>query len=324
MTNALRTALSPLCFIPGMSKSTLCTPVPLTSPQPDFQGLVKAQGSMFDQLVGESVGGSALSIEVLKAEMATRDLSTLVRYSDLKSKDSVAELLSTISKGAKRTARGLTKLNAKVAGAVDEVMALNNYAMTTIEEAPAKGASRVLQAIVPIKIGPTADEIIQGAFALAMDQSGQSISRLIVEAEVSGQNLDQMEVDIASLHDMIAREDKHMSTEKDLVLGELWSRLGGNKQKIREYDDRLALLNDLSVYRKQARAHVIAALQTLHAMSDDLEDLRERVAAPGIIGGKVPIQVHIESIKNGLERLKEGRTRAREVGDETSKRLLGS
>ncbi|KAI6165792.1 hypothetical protein EDD17DRAFT_1553254, partial [Pisolithus thermaeus] len=324
MTNVLRTALSPLCFIPGMSKSTLCTPLPPFPPQPDFQSLVKAQGSMFDQLVGESVGGSALSIEVLKAEMATRDLSILVRYSDLKSKDSVAELLSTISKDAKRTARGLTKLNAKVAGAVDEVMALNNYAMTTIEEAPAKAASRVLQAMVPIKIGPTADEIIQGAFALAMDQSGQSIARLIVEAEVSGQNLDQMEVDIASLHDMITREDKHMSTEKDLVLGELWSRLGGNKQKIREYDDRLALLNDLSVYRKQARAHVMAALQTLHAMSDDLEDLRERVATPGIIGGKVPIQVHIESIKNGLERLKEGRTRAREVGDETSKRLLGS
>ncbi|KAI6039889.1 hypothetical protein EDC04DRAFT_3003197 [Pisolithus marmoratus] len=323
MSNVLRTALSPLCFIPGMSKSALCAPVPLT-PRPDFPSLMKAQGSMFDQLVGESVGGSALSIEVLKAEMATRDLSTLVRYSDLKSKDSVADLLSAISIDAKKTARGLTKLNAKVAGAVDEVMALNSYAMATIEEAPEKATSPILQAVIPIKIGPTADEIIQGAFTLAMDQSEQSIARLIVEAELSGQNLDQMEVDIASLHDMITREDKHMSNEKDRVLGELWTTLGGNRQKLREYDDRLALLNDLAVYRKQARAHVTAALQTLHAMSDDLEDLRERVAAPGIIGGKVPIKVHIESIKNGLERLKEGRTRAREVGDETSKRLLGS
>lgn len=325
MANVFRTALFPLCFIPGMSRTALCVPAPSTPPQyPDFPGLVKAQGSMFDQLVGESVGGSALSIEVLKAEMATRDLSTLVRYSDLKSRESVADLLSTISIDAKRTARGLTKLNAKVAGAVDEVMALNNYAMATIEEAHEKAPSPILQAIIPIKIGPTADEIIEGAFALAMDQSEQSIARLIVEAEVSGQNLDQMEVDIASLHDMITREDKHMSAEKDRILGELWSSLGGNKQKLREYDDRLALLNDLAVYRKQARAHVIAALQTLHAMSDDLEDLRERVAAPGIIGGKLPVRVHIESIKNGLERLKEGRTRAREVGDETSKRLLGS
>ncbi|KAI6146934.1 hypothetical protein EDD17DRAFT_92233 [Pisolithus thermaeus] len=327
MANVMRTALSPLCFIPGTSKSTLCAPVPLTSPQPqrpDFPGLVRAQGSMFDQLVGESAGGSALSVEILKAEMATRDLSTVVRYSDLKSRDSIADLLWTISMDAKRTARGLTKLNAKVAGAVDEVIALDSYAMTTIEEAPTKAASRALQAIIPIKIGRTTDEIIQGAFALAMDQSEQSIARLIVEAEVSRQNLDQLEVDIASLHDMITHENTHMRTEKDQVLDKLWTKLGGNKQKLREVDNRLALLNDLGDYRKQARAHVIAALQTLHAMSDDLEDLRERVAAPGIVGGEVPIQVHIESIKNGLERLKEGRRRAREIRGETWKRVFGS
>ena len=122
MTNAIRNALFPLCFIPGMGRSTLCTPPQPTAPLPqlpDFPGLMKAQG-MFEQLVGESVGGSALSVEVLKAEMATRDLSTLVRYSDLKSKDSVANMLFSISVDAKKTARGLTKLNSKVAGAVDE------------------------------------------------------------------------------------------------------------------------------------------------------------------------------------------------------------
>ncbi|KAI6165793.1 hypothetical protein EDD17DRAFT_1553260, partial [Pisolithus thermaeus] len=157
-----------------------------------------------------------------------------------------------------------------------------------------------------------------------MDQHEQSIARLIVEAEVSRQNLDQLEADIASLHDMITHEKMHTNAEKGSILDKPWTTLGGNKQKLREFDNRLALLNDLSVYRKQARAHVMAALHTLHAVRDDLEDLRERVAAPGIIGGEVPIQVLIESIKNGLERLKEGRTRAREIRNETWKRAFGS
>ena len=204
------------------------------------------------------------------------------------------------------------------------VMALNGYALATIEEAHQRAPSRVLQAISPIKLGPTADEIIQQAYTLAMDQSEQSLARLIVEADVSRQNLDQMEVDIQSLHDMVTRENKDMNFEKDRLMGELWTKLGRNRRALREYDDRLALLDDLSVYRKKARAHVTAALQTLHAMSDDLEDLRDRVAAPGIVGGKVPLHVHIESIKNGLERLKEGRTRAREVGDATARKILGS
>jgi len=203
-------------------------------------------------------------------------------------------------------------------------MALNSYAMATIEQAHQRAPSPLLQAIIPVKLGPTADEIVQHAFTLAMDQSEQTLARLVVEAEVSRQNLDQMEVDIGSLHDMVTREDKSMNSEKDFVMGKLWTKLGGNKQALREYDDRLALLDDLSVYRKKARAHVMAALQTLHAMSDDLEDLRDRVAAPGILGGKVPLHVHVDSIKNGLERLKEGRTRAREVGDATARRLLGA
>ena len=52
--------------------------------------------------------------------MATQDLSLLVRYSELKSKDNIADMLRTIGKDAKKTGRGLSKLNSKVVGAIDE------------------------------------------------------------------------------------------------------------------------------------------------------------------------------------------------------------
>ncbi|KIJ62833.1 hypothetical protein HYDPIDRAFT_93681 [Hydnomerulius pinastri MD-312] len=323
MAGTLRTAFSPLCILPGVSRSALCVPAlpPLTV---NFPKLVGLQESSFDQLIGESIGGSELSLEVLKAEMATKDLSLLVRFSDLKSRDTLADLLHTFAMDARKAGRGLSKLNARVAGAVDDVMAVNNYAMTTIEGAHEKAPSPFLQAISPIKLGPTEDEIIAGAFVLAMDASEQTIAKLVIEAEISRQNLDQMEVDVTSLHEIITREDKFTTAEKDELLGELWSKLGGNKKALREYGDRQALLNDLGDYRKKALAHVTAALQALHSMSDDLEVLRDRVAAPALLDGKLPLSVHIESIKNGLERLKEGRTRAREIGSpgEMARRLL--
>ncbi|KAF9223375.1 hypothetical protein BS17DRAFT_808821 [Gyrodon lividus] len=317
MSSTLRTAFSPLCVVPGISRSPWCIPVQPPLPV-NFPKLVDIQGSTFNQLVGESAGGSELSVEVLKAEMATKDLSLLVRFSDLKSKDSIADMLYTIARGAKKTARGLSKLNAKVVGAIDEVMALNNYAMVTIEDAPKKEPSAFLKAISPFNLGPSADEIIQTVFTLAMDESEQAIAKLILEADVSLQNLEQMDVDIMNLHEVITRENKPLTEEKEKVLGELWTRLGGNKKAIRDYGDRLLLLNDLGEYRKKALGHVKAALRTLHSMSDDLEVLRDRVAAPGLLDGKVPLHVHIESIKIGLERLKEGqrRSRAEEIGDE--------
>ncbi|KAF8442314.1 hypothetical protein L210DRAFT_3611732 [Boletus edulis BED1] len=323
MMSTVRTALSPLCIVPGISKSALCLP-DKPAPSVNFEKLVNIQGSTFEQLVGESAGGSQLSINVLRAEMATRDLSLLVRYSDLKSKDNIADMLHTIGIDAKRTGRGLSKLDAKVVGAIDEVMALNNYAMATIGSAHKKAPSPLLRVISPIRLGPTAEEIISEAFTLAMDESEQAIARLIIEAEISSQNLEQLDADIGTLYELITREDKHTSVERDQLLGELWTRLGGNKKTVRDYGDRLALLNDLGEYRKQAVAHVKAALRTLHAMSDDLEVLRERVAAPGLLESKLPLHVHMESIRNGLERLQEGRmtSRGRIVGDETVRMLL--
>lgn len=203
-------------------------------------------------------------------------------------------------------------------------MALNDYAMATIEGAHNKAPSRLLRAISPVKLGPTAEEIIAEAFTLAMDESEHAIEKLILEAEVSWQNLEQLDADIGALHEMITREDKHTTVERDKLLGELWTKLGGNKKAVRDYGDRLALLDDLGEYRKRAVAHVRAALRTLHTMSDDLEVLRERVAAPGLLESKLPLHVHMESIRNGLERLQEGRaaSRGRGIDDETVRMLL--
>lgn len=86
----------------------------------DYPGLVNVQSATFEQLLDESVGGSGLSLEMKKAEMATSDLVTLVRVSELKTKDVLAETLAEFVGDAKRAGRGLQKLSSKVAGAVDK------------------------------------------------------------------------------------------------------------------------------------------------------------------------------------------------------------
>ena len=188
-------------------------------------------------------------------------------------------------------------------------MVLNNNAMTTIEGAHKEAPSQLLQAISLIKLGPTADEITAEVFTLAMDKSAQVIEMLILEAEVSSRNLDQMDEDIRRLHKMIAREDKRTNAERDRLKDETWTKFGGNKQAVRDYTDRLALLNDLGKYRKQAAEHVKTAEQALRTMGDDLRVLRERVAAPGLLESKEPFHVYVESIRNGLWGLQESRMR---------------
>lgn len=86
----------------------------------DYPRMVEIQSKTFEQLLDESVGGSGLSLEIKKAEMATRDLVTLVRMSKLTSKDLLANALVDFVDDARNTAKGLQKLSSKVNGAVDK------------------------------------------------------------------------------------------------------------------------------------------------------------------------------------------------------------
>ena len=85
----------------------------------DYPKLVDMQTRTFDQLLDESVGNKGLAFEVRKAEMASSDLITLVRASDLKSRDQIAERLGKFMDDARGTGRSLHSLGAKIHGAVD-------------------------------------------------------------------------------------------------------------------------------------------------------------------------------------------------------------
>ena len=123
-------AVSPVCHLPFISSSNLCTVWRNTlpgkgkkAPPPrwaDYPKMVDLQSKTFEQLMDESIGGSALSLEIKKAEMAITDLVAFVRLSKLKGKDTLASSLIEFVLDAKRTGRGLQKLSSKIGGTVDK------------------------------------------------------------------------------------------------------------------------------------------------------------------------------------------------------------
>ncbi|KAF9524869.1 hypothetical protein CPB83DRAFT_773120 [Crepidotus variabilis] len=324
----IQTALAPICILPGVSRLPICTWGTASSPSrrpqwADYPRLVEAETKTFDQLMDGFVGGGALSLEVKHAEMATQDLVSLIQISDLKAKDTLASLLYEFIYDAKKTGRGLQKLSSKVGGAVDNIMAVNDYALKSIEATRSNEPSRLMQALTPWRPRrkPT-DEIVAETFEEATDVLSRNLERLILEAEVSLKNLQDLEERLNSLHELLSREDAFISGAKEDILAELWTKIGGNNKKLRNFDSHLALLKDLAKYRKQALSHVVAALQTLRGMSEDMEDMRERVAAPNLLGPTVPVEVHMKSIEMGLQRLKEGRTRAKKLEEEAMDRVM--
>ena len=191
-------------------------------------------------------------------------------------------------------------------------MATNDRALHAIESARNNAPSplaRALSDLIPWGSKRlTTDEIITKTFENAMNVLSKETQHLTLEAEGNYQNLLNLEEKLAFLYELISREDITRSYEKAELLTELWTKLGGNQGKMRNFDSHLALLKELGSYTRQAIVHVNAALMTfkfastlltLYSINEDMEEMRKRVAAPNLL---TLVEVHMKTIKMGLER----------------------
>ncbi|KAJ3906876.1 hypothetical protein F5879DRAFT_796791 [Lentinula edodes] len=330
MVNAV---LSPFCAVPGIASVSLCSNYhslnqnghPLPPLWADFPRLMKAQSSTFEQLLDNSVGGSGLSLDIKKAEMAMSDLVVLVKFSKMASKDVLSDALTTFAHDARRAGRGLQTLGLKVGSAVDLILAVNEYAISKLSSMPPISpppSNFITQTLVPLKSASSTEKIFLHAYAESMNTLSAIIQRLILLAEVELDHLEKLEEHLSLIHEIVCREDFSISFAKAELLGELWTWLGGNQRKLNSYDTHLDLLRGIGGYRKKALAHVVSALQILRALSNDMEDMRERMMFPELVGSQIPLEVQISSIQHGIERLRESKVLAKERDEGAMRKVV--
>lgn len=88
----------------------------------DFPTLMNIESS-FEKIVDSAAGGSALARVMKQSEMAVSDLSTVVRYSELKCKETLSERLDVFARDAKGNVRALQGFGSKVGGVLDQCVA---------------------------------------------------------------------------------------------------------------------------------------------------------------------------------------------------------
>jgi len=135
-----------------------------------------------------------------------------------------------------------------------------------------------------------------------------------------------LEESLVVLHEMIARETDAVEEKTDELLADLWTRLGGNRRQLANFKSNRALLANVRVYRNRALRYVSSTLVQLQQLSSDLEELRDRVVVPLLSDpeSNIPLEVHIGSVRNGIERLTQGRIHAKEREDAYLRKILDS
>ena len=154
------------------------------------------------------------------------------------------------------------------------ITSLNDYALQTIEasKTPPPLMARVLS--FALSTTNPATEAVTETFLMSMDNMASHLVRLREEAETTMGYLLRLEEHLMVLHEMTHRNDRDLTAEKEDVLAELWTWLGGNRRKLRGMNLNLDLLKNVDKYRKKALAHVAATLQTLQTLDADMEKLR--------------------------------------------------
>lgn len=226
----------------------------------------------------------------------------------------------------------LQKYNSHIGRAVDNVLATTRWTKRVLDDVAHHEAGKgLLQSTVLDPLGKLVgrtsftekavlDQYIQHASTVE-----EEINRLIEEAQALLMLLINLEDRLDVIHGIVTREIGHAELSKAEKYSAVWSWLGRNRDILNQLGQRVNLLEEVGRYRRTAVEHVTRTLIRLEEIAAGLEDLRERVATPGLLRGRsdIPLRVHLESIESGVERLEMGRLKSRRIENDYLRKALG-
>ena len=336
--SSVYSALSPICRIPGSSflNLSMCqSPISVQydgdePPLVQFDELMTVQNK-FEVILQESAGGVSLPLDMKRGETSIRDLRQVVRFSQLRSKNELVLEFDGFIDTARIASYDLQKFNSHIGRSVDNILATARWTKRVLggiaERDASQGAiswfikDRVLAPFQPIKFTEDAllDQYIQHTRVVE-----DEINRLVMEAQAVLMVLNNLEDRLDVIHGIAVRDNLHTQGSKNEVLSQLWTMLGGNRNKLGKFNSQLRLLNQVNTYRQNAIAHVSGTIVRLQSIGAELEELRDRVGGVELLGGKgaVPLSVHLENIEMGVERLERKRKGAKELENEELRKSL--
>ncbi|CAG8513144.1 1061_t:CDS:2 [Funneliformis mosseae] len=293
-----------ICKIPIVSYIPLCQ-----SPIPDFSKLVNRQVETYEQIMDQQLSyngpSSSLALDIKKAELATADLRTLIKYSSLTTSNELVDRLTEFVDKARIVGRSLQLLQARTRSSLDNLITYNLFALKALEN---------------VRDNKASSKELSVAYNQMMSLIESDLKRMILVGQDALGSLTDLDEMLMSIHDLATQESTYQKTEHNKLLADLWSRLGFNVVKRQIFQDNLELLIDLDRQRRLAVSQVQTTLYSLTSYQLDMEELREHVSRPSII--EMPVELHIENVGKGIERLRHSKVALKSDDDTRHFKLI--
>jgi hypothetical protein len=259
--------------------------LPGPAQQADLRALTGLEGQALTPLLMSMAGSAALSLNIKYAGMEIEEIITLVTTLDMPSKDAILETLDAFLRDARRSIRTLHKLNTRVNGAVDTVLATVEYATKQIGAAPDPSA-RILWQKTKTKDAVAIEELERVMHVLSNE-----IARLASDAEENIQLLTELDKHLRALGAFLRVETGANHASLGSLLSSLWTKIGANQIEVSAMRRKEALLKRTDHHREEARARVWSARTALKRLDADITTLRNRATAPALVGKSILVQL---------------------------------
>lgn len=328
LRSTLARSMAPICYLPGISYLHLpFCPASPSSSLVEFDQLMNIQ-STFEDVLSSSAGGASLPLDMKRGEASIRDLKHVVQFSSLPSRNELVFEFTGFIETARQASGDLTRFNSRIGRAVDNVLNTNRWTLQVIdgvaEWEAGRGAVGRLMDLTPFHKSFVSEELVLEQYLKHTSAIEEQIAELIVEAQALLGILQNLDDRLDVIHGITTRDGVNIKGDRDELLAQLWTWLGGNRSSLKKQGEQLTLLQQVGIYRKTAWEHVSGTVLKLQSIAAGLEDLRERVAAPEVLGRRtdVPLRLHVEHIQQGVERLEAQRMETRRMEGEMHRKVL--
>lgn len=328
---SISASLSPLCRIPGARFLSLpfCG---FDSRPVEFDDIVGVQ-SKFEDVIEISYAGVSLPFEMTRSETSIRDLRTLIRISNIQSRDELLFELSEYIDTAGETVRHLTKFNVHIGSAVDFVIMVNRWTSRYISSLDASSSpSSLVSTVSNWLFHPF--QLTDAAFSSIMLRERYKqhatlvmgrITSLIEEAQDILRRLEKAELHLNAMHTISTQTAADINPGRDHIFHGIWTFLGGRSRNLAE---QLTLLKEVDLQRSSAVSLVSNLLVELESIHATLHDLRESVDHPLVDvnpakhGSALPLSAHVETIELDIQRLAAARKRISAAEDDEVEKVV--
>lgn len=349
LMHSVYTALSPMCNIPGINYVVdlpFCPSVPgsdgsNSGQAVQFDGLMKTEEA-FEEVLEKAANGVSLPMEMQRTETSVREVRNMVRWSQLQAKEELGTLLDDFMGSIRPASDGIQSFNIHVGAAVDSVIQINRYTTRYLDGlAAAEKEGRGLIADVfarvfaPFQPAVFSDSYVLDKYVEHTSFVAEKIQDLIDEATELLRLLKVSEDKMHLIGEFTMREMIGVKGARDTG-GDIWERIlymvGVSSDRMRGLQAQLVLLKRVDADHKKAVDQVKSLLSDLHNIQDELKLLHAAARGPATLeamgagGGRgaafLPIELHIETINDGVERLERARRRIRAVEDDRIREVL--